>query len=139
MRYLNSKSLYFEHQPDFYKNELSVAFCNIDNFVRCYETMFLLGSYCEEIKLLTSRLFVNPSIKNFKGFTNKNNHDTPNKIKDDLEVLLNNYVIIMNHLKDYPEWKKKFELDVGKQFAYINIQKKYPEIFEHFKQEIFFK
>lgn len=92
-----------------------------------------------KIKLLTSRLFVNPSIKNFKGFTNKNNHDTPNKIKDDLEVLLNNYVIIMNHLKDYPEWKKKFELDVGKQFAYINIQKKYPEIFEHFKQEIFFK
>lgn len=101
--------------------------------------MFLLGSYCEELKLLTSRLFVNPVVINFKSFSNKNKYDTPNKIKDDLEVLLNNYKTIINHLKDYPEWQKKFELDTGKQFAYINIQKKFPEIFESFKQEIFFK
>lgn len=101
--------------------------------------MFLLGSFCEELKLFISRLYTYPQ-KNFvKQKLVKNSYDTETRLREDLKIIINNYLIIIEALDEYPEWKSKFQLDVSKQFAFMNIQKRFPEIYGLIQQQKLFK
>ena len=121
------------------RDELNLAYVNIKNFARVYETMFLLNSYTEELKLFIARIYINPQKIIHKTVMVKNKYDTMEKLQEDLHVLINNYKNIREALVDYPEWQAKFKLDVEKQFAFINIQKNFPDVYEVQDQQRLFK
>ena len=131
--YLNAE------ENDFMRDELNLAYVNIKNFARVYETMFLLNSYTEELKLFIARIYINPQKIIHKTVMVKNKYDTMEKLQEDLHVLINNYKNIREALVDYPEWQAKFKLDVEKQFAFINIQKNFPDVYEVQDQQRLFK
>lgn len=60
-------------------------------------------------------------------------------MKEELDKLLENYKIIKNALNDYPLWKLKFEEDVNKQLANINIRFHNDKIFDVIDQQKSFK
>ena len=131
--YLNAE------ENDFMRDELNLAYVNIKNYARVYETMFLLNSYTEELKLFIARIYINPQKIIHKTVMVKNKYDTMEKLQEDLHVLINNYKNIREALVDYPEWQAKFKLDVEKQFAFINIQKNFPDVYEVQDQQRLFK
>jgi hypothetical protein len=126
-------------ENEFMKNELNLAYIEIKNFAKIYETMFLLNSYTEELKLFIAREYIIPQQRFEKTFFIQNKYDTKEKLQEDLTVLINNYKIIKQGLRDYPEWQAKFKLDVEKQFAFINILKNFPDVYEVQDQQRLFK
>ncbi len=101
--------------------------------------MFLLGSFAEELKLFISRLYTYPQKSNWKQKLVKNSYDTESRLREDLKIIINNYQIIIEALEEYPEWKEKFHNEVAKQFAFMNIQKRFPEVYSLVQQQKLFK
>jgi len=119
--------------------EVEKAYKEIDDLTRVYETLFLLNSFAEEIKLFNSRIYVYPKKRQLKTIFVKNKYDTPTRLHDDMKIILSNYRNILHELNDYPEWKNKFINDVSKQFAFSNIQQNFPEIYKLIDQQKIFK
>lgn len=111
----------------------------MEKFAYTYETMMLLGSYSEEIRLFLQRLFVIPLKPHWKTSFLANNYDTKKRFLEELDILLDNYCYITDALADYPEWKEKFVTDINKQISYANIQQNYPEIYDVIDQHRAFK
>ena len=82
------------------------------------------------MKNVLQRLYVNPQKKSSKLFLSVNTYDTKETVHNDLKTLCDNYRIIYESLSNYPEWQRKLETDIGKLFAYSNIQDKSPEVFD---------
>jgi len=57
----------------------------------------------------------------------------------EIHLLIKNYKIILDELKDFPLWKNKFENDVSKIIAYANIKSRLPQIYEYIDQQKIFK
>ena len=130
LKFIQNKELILNcEENDYMKTELNLAFDRLDKFARVYETMFLLNSYTEELKLFIARIYINPQKTIIKTLFVKNRYDTMEKLQQDLIILINNFKIIQDGLKDFPEWQAKFVLDIEKQFAFINIQKNFPEVY----------
>ena len=70
---------------------------------------------------------------------NQNFTDTRQSLDEELILHIHNYKTIKEALKDYPLWKEKFEDDINKQFAMINIKYPHNEIFEIIDQQKSFK
>jgi hypothetical protein len=121
------------------KQEIEICLPEVEKFCRIYETMFLLGSFSEELKLFISRLYTYPQKNNWKQALVKNSYDTENRLREDLNIIINNYVIILEALEEYPEWKEKFQNEVTKQFAFMNIQRRFPEVYSLIQQQKLFK
>jgi hypothetical protein len=60
-------------------------------------------------------------------------------MKKELDKLLENYKIINRALNDYPLWRQKFEEDINKQLALINIRFHNDKIFDIIDQQKSFK
>ncbi len=56
LKILRYKDLYLTNEPDYFKAEIEKCFEKLENYIRVYETMFLLSSFSEEIKLFQGRL-----------------------------------------------------------------------------------
>lgn len=56
-----------------------------------------------------------------------------------MNIIIENYRIILDGLKDYPLWKSKFEDDVNKIIAFSNIKSRLPQIYEIIDKQKFFK
>jgi len=56
-----------------------------------------------------------------------------------MDVIIHNYKMILDGLKDYPNWKQKFEEDVSKIIAFSNIKSRLPQIYEFIDQQKIFK
>ena len=87
-----------------------------------------MSSNSEELKNLIQRLYVQPQKRTIKMLFSYNAYDTPERVHADLKILCENYRVIYDSLHNYPEWQRKFETDVGKLFAFSNIQDKSPEV-----------
>lgn len=111
----------------------------MEKFANTYETMMLLSSYSEEIKLYLQRLYVRPLKNSWKLIFLNNEYDTDEKFKEEIEILIENYSKITEALNDYPEWQQKFKQDINKQLSYANIQQNHPEIFKVIDQHRAFK
>lgn len=57
----------------------------------------------------------------------------------ELRILIDNYKVILEGLKDSPLWKEKFENDVSKVVAYANIKSRLPQVYEYINQQKVFK
>mmetsp|Transcript_29353 Transcript_29353/g.30464 ORF Transcript_29353/g.30464 Transcript_29353/m.30464 type:complete len:233 (-) Transcript_29353:95-793(-) len=138
---VENKEMYFRQweKKQLPKEELEDALTQLKEFARVYETVTLLNSFCEELRLFNARLYVNPQKRIFKSFFVRNFYDTPEKMKDDLNTLINNYVMIDAALEEYPVWKEKFSSEVSKLFAFSNILKHNPEIYSILSQQKLFK
>lgn len=121
------------------KQEVELCLPEVEKFCRVYETMFLLGSFGEELKLFISRLYTYPQKNSWKQVLVKNSYDTENRLREDLKIIINNYVIILEALDEYPEWKEKFQVEITKQFAFMNIQRRFPEVYGLVQQQKLFK
>lgn len=121
------------------KQEVELCLPEVEKFCRVYETMFLLGSFGEELKLFISRLYTYPQKNSWKQVLVKNSYDTENRLREDLKIIINNYLIILEALEEYPEWKEKFQVEIAKQFAFMNIQRRFPEVYGLIQQQKLFK
>ena len=136
---LKSRSYIEKKQPEYIRQDLAKAFSSIENYIKVYETIFLLNSFSEELKLLIQRIYINPQTTGLKQLMNRNAQDTTTKVKADLIKLIQNYIKITEALTKYPEWKTKFEFEISKQLAFINIQKNFPEVYTLVQQQKIFK
>jgi hypothetical protein len=64
---LKYKELYLSNEPDYFKAEIEKCYEKLENYVKVYETVFLLSSYSEELRLYIGRLF---NIKQKESFIN---------------------------------------------------------------------
>ena len=60
-------------------------------------------------------------------------------MEKELYVLIDNYKIILDALKDYPQWRQKFVTDVSKIIAFSNIKSHLPQIYKEIDQQRIFK
>jgi hypothetical protein len=60
-------------------------------------------------------------------------------MRNELNTLLDNYKAIVKALDGYPLWKQKFEEDINKQLAMINIRFHNDKIFDFIDQQKSFK
>jgi hypothetical protein len=60
-------------------------------------------------------------------------------MRKELDSLLENYKTINKELADYPLWRQKFEEDINKQLAMINIRFHNDKIFDVIDQQKSFK
>ncbi len=56
-----------------------------------------------------------------------------------MDIIIHNYKMILDSLKEYPCWKEKFENDVSRVIAYSNIKSRLPQIYEFIDQQKIFK
>jgi hypothetical protein len=98
-----------------------------------------MASLAEEIKLLLNRSYINPKKKTLRHVFASNNYDTEERLHNDLKILLQNYKNILEDLEAFPLWKEKFEIDIGKLFAFTNTVFDTPEIYELIDQQKIFK
>lgn len=99
-----------------------------------------MSSFNEELKLFINRLYVSPQkIFLIKKIFLSNSYDTEEKLVEELHTHINNYKIIVKDLEEYPLWQTKFINDTSKQFAFANIQKFYPQVYELVQQQKLFK
>lgn len=147
LKMLHYKELYLANdEPEYFKAEIEKCFDKLEEYVKVYEAIFLLSSYSEELKLYMGRL---ANLKQKESLLNiltkvikcliQNYSDTPECMKQELDKLLENYKIIKSALNDYPLWKLKFEEDVNKQLANINIRFHNDKIFDVIDQQKSFK
>ena len=123
------KDYYTYNTADFELQEIEKCFSNLENFVTNYDNILLLSSLAEEMKNVLQRLYVIPQKRTLKLFISVNSYDTKERVHSDLKTLCGNYKVIFDSLSAYPEWQKKLETDIGKIFAYSNIQDHSPEVF----------
>ncbi len=81
------------------------------------------------MKNVLQRLYVIPQKRSLKLTLSTNSYDTKERVHEDLKTLCENYRVVYDSLTAYPEWQKKLETDIGKLFAYSNIQDHSPEVF----------
>lgn len=146
LKMIKYRDLYLMNQPDYLKVEIEKCFEKLENYIKVYETIFLLSSYSEDLKLYVGRL---SNIKQKESLINiitkvynisiQNFSDIPESLNEELYVLLENYKTITTALEEYPLWKTKFEEDVNKQLAMINIRFQNEKIFEVIDQQKSFK
>lgn len=58
---------------------------------------------------------------------------------EEIKIIIENYKIIVEGLKEYPLWKTKFVNDVSKIIAIANIKSRLPQIYEYIDQQKVFK
>jgi hypothetical protein len=133
------KEKYTYNLDGYYLQEIENAFEKIENYCKVYTAIFQMASLAEEIKLLINRAYINPKKKTVRHIFAHNTYDTEDRIHNDLKILLQNYKSILEDLKEYPLWKEKFEIEVGKLFAFTNTIFDSPEIYELIDQQKVFK
>jgi hypothetical protein len=60
-------------------------------------------------------------------------------MESEIKIIIENYKIILDALKDYPLWREKFVIDVSKIIAFSNIKTHLPQIYEEIDQQKIFK
>lgn len=131
--------MYTYDASDYFLEEVNQQYEKIDKFVEVYEAATLLNSFAEEIRLIFQRASTLPQKRTFKFYFHRNNYDTPERLHEDLKVLLGNYRAVKAALADYPLWSEKFENDMSKLFAVLNINFDTPEIYDLIDQQKIFK
>jgi hypothetical protein len=57
LKMIKYKELYLsDNEPDYFKVEIEKCFEKLDGYIRVYETMFLLASFSQEIKIHLNRV-----------------------------------------------------------------------------------
>ena len=60
-------------------------------------------------------------------------------MEKELYIIIDNYKIILDSLKDYPMWREKFVKDVSKIIAFSNIKAHMPHVYKEVDQQRIFK
>lgn len=136
---LKNKQIYLHNNSVQIKQEMEKCFNEIEKFIKVYESSMLLSSFLLDIQSFNNRLFVNPKKQYLKTMFVKNLYDTKEKMHEELTTLIQNYKIICDDLKDYPDWLAKFETEAKKLFAYSNVLGDYPEVYSIVQQQKIFK
>lgn len=139
MRILNNKDRYTKDLSGYYLEEIQNCLSSLEKYCNVYETVVLMASFTEELKIFTNRVYTRPKTPSIRHLFSANSYDDNTKLKEDLLILLDNYKVICEALKDYPLWKEKFESESSKLFAYNNTIFDTPDIYELINQQKIFK
>lgn len=136
---LKRKDDYLHGTGSAMKQEIESCLKEIENYVKVYEAATLLSSFHEEVKLFNNRVIISPKKYHIKNLLIKNQVDTDENLRNEFDIILNNYKIIHSALDNYPLWQEKFENDSIKLLAFANNNYGLPQITQIVQQQKIFR
>ncbi len=136
---IKNKPLYLHNNSVIIKEEIEKSFLEIEKFAKAYEAAQLLSSFLLDIQNFNNRLYSFPKKASFKNPFVKNFYDTNDKLHQEFEIIIQNYKLIYEDLKDYPLWQLKFDTEAKRLLSYSNILSDFPEIYSIVQQQKLFK